>query len=182
MSEHGRLDTDAADVGAAARRAMMAEIAARGPISCGVAATAALDAFAGGKVFAQHVPLANTTINHIVSVVGWGVARVEEGGDESDVVEIVGGETDESLQHKRRHRHHRDGVPYWIVRNSWGTPWAEDGYARVVTSAFRGGEGKSYNLALETACAWAVPGDWVDAADAGFVQRQLEPASKVEVA
>jgi cathepsin X len=41
-------------------------------------------------------------------------------------------------------------------RCSWGEPWGELGFLRIVTSAFDDGNGDLYNLALETDCAFGV--------------------------
>lgn len=49
---------------------MKAEIYARGPITCGIYATEALDKYTGG-IYAESVKKVH--INHVVSVVGWGV-------------------------------------------------------------------------------------------------------------
>jgi len=97
---------------------MKAEIYARGPISCGIEATDGFENYSGG-IYSEYNP--NVQLNHIISIVGWGV-------DNSNT-----------------------SKPYWIGRNSWGTPWGEQGFFRIVLGQ------PSFNLGVETDCAFGVP-------------------------
>lgn len=99
---------------------MKAELYARGPISCGIDANEAMEEYTGG-IFSS----AGSSINHIISLYGWGVDA--DTGDE-----------------------------YWLLRNSWGEPWGEEGTMRIVTSENTGPAGTD-NLAVERSCAFAVP-------------------------
>ncbi len=62
IDEHGQVSGEAA---------MMAEIAARGPIACGIAVTEAFVNFNGTGVFVDNTNA--TSIDHEISIVGWGV-------------------------------------------------------------------------------------------------------------
>ena len=57
------------------------------------------------------------------------------------------------------------------MRNSWGTPWGEQGFFRTVTSAYMNGTGDSYNMGIELECGWGVPGKLASAASLGFTKQ-----------
>jgi len=97
---------------------MKTEIYERGPISCGIEATAGLEAYKGG-IYSEYDP--SPGINHIISVVGWGV---------------------------------ENNLAFWVVRNSWGQPWGEKGFFRIVLGK------PDYNLGIETQCNFGVPINW----------------------
>lgn len=96
----------------------MNELYARGPIAVAINAMAPgfID-HTGPSVYCDSTG-ANTTTDHAVSVVGWGVY---------------------------------EGQDYWLVRNSWGTYWGDQGFIKVCK-----GVG---NIAIESYASWATPVD-----------------------
>ena len=84
--------------------AMMAEIAARGPIACSMYAhSAGFESYTGG-VITDTTRYPGTT--HVVNVIGYGTT-------------------------KGRGKDAQGGIDYWIVRNSFGQNWGELGHYRV---------------------------------------------------
>lgn len=101
-------------------QAIQQEIFNNGPVSCGIDASS-LSNFTGSGVITTST---KTSINHYVSVVGWGVTT--------------------------------DGqnTPYWVIRNSWGEYWGNEGYAYIL----RG----SNTLFIEQSCSFGIPKDTWD--------------------
>lgn len=97
---------------------MLEELYANGPISVGIYAPSDFHSYESGVYYSTGVssdwnPLEPT--NHAVVVVGYGrCPDTITAGDNSGC-----NPGDENL-------------PYWIMKNSWGADWGENGYAKII--------------------------------------------------
>lgn len=73
----------------------------KGPIIAGMCATKLRETTYSGGVYFPH-DCSSCEINHTVLIVGYGVER--SGGV---------------------------NLPYWIIKNSWGPEWGEEGYMKL---------------------------------------------------
>lgn len=81
--------------------AMKAEIAARGPIACQIAADPIYDwGFGPNKTQVFTAGVGFDTLDHVISVVGYGHDDAQ-------------------------------GLDYWVIRNSWGEYWGVSGFFRL---------------------------------------------------
>ncbi|MEW5299436.1 MAG: hypothetical protein WDW36_002454 [Sanguina aurantia] len=161
VSEHGRVS---------GRSDMKAEIFRRGPIACSIEATAAMDAYTGG-VYSEH--RRDPQSNHVISVVGWGT----EDGIEFWIVRNschfgqsppMGGDGEDSRGGRVCCQHPYDGILLNQRLRQGESPGGETGFMRLVTSRYREGTGKDFNLGVELDCSFGVVDRWVNAQDMGY--------------
>lgn len=69
------------------------------------------------------------------------------------------------------------------MRNSWGEQYngPEQGFFRIVTSAYKDGSGDDYNLGIEQSCGWGIPSKWRRASELGFgsMEDLFEPTDPI---
>mmetsp|Transcript_7903 Transcript_7903/g.11071 ORF Transcript_7903/g.11071 Transcript_7903/m.11071 type:complete len:624 (-) Transcript_7903:153-2024(-) len=119
----GGSDLDAKAQPVASAQKLKAEIYQNGPLACGIHATDELEAFGTTKAVESY-PGGIFEQRVLLPM-------------PNHILSIVGWGTDP------------DHGEYWIIRNSWGTYWGEDGFAKIRM----GGK----NLGVEQSCSWATP-------------------------
>jgi cathepsin X len=127
LSEYGYVlggkDVDAAGKPVGSAEKLKSEIMANGPLACGIHATDDLEAF-GTTTPVSHYPGGIFSQFTLLPI-------------PNHILSIVGWGSD------------ADNGDYWILRNSWGTYWGEEGYAKIKMGG--------HNLGVEGSCSWATP-------------------------
>jgi len=128
IDEYGRAD-GGSDYDAAGKQLsnadkLKAEIFARGPLACGIDATDKLEAFG--------------TTTPISSYPGEIFEQETLLPMANHILSIVGWGLDQD-----------SNTEYWWLRNSWGTYWGDQGFAKIRMH--------EHNLGIENSCSWANP-------------------------
>ncbi|GMH43363.1 hypothetical protein BSKO_11285 [Bryopsis sp. KO-2023] len=95
---------------------IMKEIAANGPVACGVCTNDGFEQYSSGILKSDSTEPC-TEPDHYVAVSGFGT---------------------------------EEGLDFWVVRNSYGTYWGEQGWAKIA-------RGPKIDCGLHRACYWATP-------------------------
>merc|ERR1712071_102209 len=106
--------------GAATVETMMAELVANGPVSVGIYCPSDFHSYAGGVYYVPQSSLQSdwnplVPTNHAVVVVGYGRCPSKVQSNDGSGCNVG-----------------QDNLPYWIVKNSWGASWGEDGYIKIL--------------------------------------------------
>jgi len=120
---HTGPDKDASGATVGNSEKLKAEIMQNGPLACGIHATDELEAYG--------------TTTPVSSYPGGIFEQRVLFAMPNHILSIVGWGTD------------KENGEYWIIRNSWGTYWGEEGYAKIRM------DGK--NLGVDRTCSWATP-------------------------
>ena len=107
---------------------LKAEIFANGPVACGIHATPELEAF-GTTTSIGTYPAQIFTQKTLLPV-------------PNHILSIVGFGHDTSVN-----------MSYWVLRNSWGTYWGDNGYAKIAM----GGDNLGIDNPIFGSCSWATP-------------------------
>ncbi|CAD7969497.1 unnamed protein product [Amoebophrya sp. A120] len=106
---------------------MKAEIFLRGPVTCSVDSDVMLKFPRGHVLLAQENR--DWEFDHLIGVVGWGMVNKVPTWPIAKQVQS-------------------GALPFWLVRNSWGTAWGDNGWIRVAMGANVTG--------IESQCSWVV--------------------------
>ena len=117
--------------------ALMSEVYQNGPVACYMYAHSdSFEDYTGGVITDA---TAYPGITHVVALVGWGTDYDSEEAKQA-TAKAAG----------REEKTEGGGIDYWVVRNSFGTYWGEQGYYRVERGI------NAFNMESGV-CEWATP-------------------------
>lgn len=137
---------------------IQAEIYLRGPVACSVDSDFLINDYMPGRIAAVPFPETGQDkwgLDHEIGISGWG----ETSGDKFTPLEMLIARNDslakkilpsilDKLNLERTESNPNPRLPFWNVRNSWGTAWGEQGWVRVLRGVNM--------IGIEGFCSWVV--------------------------